>query len=267
MFEIAAETYDRFVGRYAPALARELIAYAGVQAGDTALDVGCGPGALTTELAVLLGAASVTGVEPSEPFAAAARSRLPEVRIEVARAESLPFDDGSFDRVLAQLVVNFLKDAPAGLSEMRRVCRPGGSISAAVWDYGGGMTMLRRFWDAVIETDPTAYGHNESRMHYSTPEELSGLWTATGLKSVTTKSVEVTASYTDFADLWAPFEQGVGPAGAYTITLDDEARSALRTRYHQILNVGEAPFTLPAKAWLVTGTLPTQPPAEAHLSD
>ena len=257
MFEIAADTYDRFVGRYAPALARELIAYAGVQAGDTALDVGCGPGALTTELASLLGAVNVAAAEPSGPFAEAARSRLPEVRIEIAPAESLPFDDASFDRVLAQLVVNFLKDAPAGLREMRRVCRPGGTISAAVWDYGGGMTMLRRFWDAVIETDPTAYGRHEGRMHYSTPEELSALWTETGLDSVTTKSVEVTASYTDFDDLWSPFEKGVGPAGAYTITLDEPARQALRDRYREILDVGQAPFTLTAKAWLATGTLPT----------
>lgn len=256
MFEIAADTYDRFVGRYAPALARKLVAYAGVQAGDTALDVGCGPGALTTELATLLGAAQVFAAEPSEPFANAARSRLPEVRIEIA-PESLPFEDASFDRVLAQLVVNFLKDAPAGLSEMRRACRPGGSISAAVWDYGGGMTMLRRFWDAVIETDPEAYGRHEGRMHYSTPEELAALWEETGLVDVRTTSVEVTASYENFDDLWAPFEKGVGPAGSYTITLDPPAREALRTRYRQILNVGSDPFTLTAKAWLTTGTLPT----------
>lgn len=257
MFEIAAETYDRFVGRYAPALARELIAYAGVQPGDTALDVGCGPGALATELVTLLGATNVVGVEPSAEFLAAARSRLPEVRIEQASAESMPFESDSFDRVLAQLVVNFLPDAPAGLREMRRVCRPGGTVSAAVWDYGGGMTMLRRFWDAVIETDPQAYGRHEARMRYSTPEDLTALWQETGLVDVQTKAVEVTAAYDDFEDLWSPFEKGVGPAGAYTITLDQQARAALHDRYQLILDVGTDAFTLPAKAWLCTGILPT----------
>jgi SAM-dependent methyltransferase len=257
MFRIAAETYDRFVGRYAPALGRALIAYAGVRPGDHALDVGCGPGALTTELVTLLGASSVAAAEPSEPFAAACRDRLPEVRVEVAAAEALPFESGSFDHALAQLVVNFMNDAPAGVGEMRRVTRPGGSVSAAVWDYAGEMTMLRRFWDAAIEADPAACDRHEGRMPHSSPETLTDLWTTTGLDDIQTSEAVVSASYDGFDDLWQPFEQGVGPAGAYTTSLDPGAREALKATFRDRLAVPDGgPFDLPARAWLVTGTVP-----------
>src|SRR4051794_32087806 len=128
---VAAEAYDRFVGRYSPALARELIATAGLAAPARAVDVGCGPGPLTTELAALLGAENVCACDPSPPFVEACRVRNPGVRVELAPAEALPFDDDAFDGALAQLVVNFMRDADAGLAQMRRVTRPGGAVAAA----------------------------------------------------------------------------------------------------------------------------------------
>src|ERR1700754_1811671 len=96
-FRVSAGVYDLWVGRYSAALAAELVAFAGVEPGMRALDVGCGPGALTKVLASRLGAAAVIGVEPSPQFAAAARQRLPGVDVREASAESLPFDDGCFD--------------------------------------------------------------------------------------------------------------------------------------------------------------------------
>src|SRR5262249_29188236 len=132
---------------------------------------------------------------------------------------------------LAQLVVNFMKDARAGVGEMRRVTQPGCAVSAAVWDYAGEMTMLRRFWDAVIEADPTADDHDEGRMAYTSPENLADLWATVGLRDVETSDAVVSASYDDFEDLWQPFEQGVGPAGAYTSTLDPAARARLKAAY------------------------------------
>ena len=150
-----------------------------------ALDVGCGPGALATELVAVLGAEHVAAVDPSPPFAEACRRRLPGVRVETASAEALPFDDGAFDRALAQLVVNFMTDPPAGVREMRRVTRAGGTVAAAVWDYAGEMTLLRRFWDAAVTLDPSAADRDEGRcMPYCTPSELGALWSAAGLTAV-----------------------------------------------------------------------------------
>ena len=81
-FRTSAGVYDRHVGRYGAALARELIAFAGPDSGTDVLDVGCGPGALTAELVGRLGSGAVAAVDPSEPFVAAARERFPDVRIE-----------------------------------------------------------------------------------------------------------------------------------------------------------------------------------------
>jgi SAM-dependent methyltransferase len=254
-FSVPAEAYDRWIGRYSPALARALIAAAGVQPGDRALDVGCGPGGLTTELVRSLGAGMVAAVDPSPSFAAACAARLPGADVREASAEALPFGDGTFDRVLAQLVVNFLADPATGLAEFARVARPGGTVAAATWDYAGDMTLLRAFWDAATALDARAAEQDEGRsMKLGTPDELTALWRACGLRDVVAAPAIVSADYTGFDDLWAPLESGVGPSGAYAAALPHDDRAALKDELRRRLDVGDAPFTLTARAWVVSGT-------------
>ncbi|MGH2714466.1 MAG: class I SAM-dependent methyltransferase [Thermoleophilaceae bacterium] len=256
-FRTSADAYDRHVGRYGSELAAALISASGVQPGQRALDVGCGPGALTAALAELLGRERVAAVDPSEPFAEACAARLPGVRVEVAAAEALPFGDGSFDASLSQLVVNFMSDAGAGVREMRRVTRPGGTVATAAWDYAGQMTLLRRFWDAARALDPTAASLDEGRcMRYCRPDELRVLWRDAGLRAVTTSTLTVEAGYDDFDDLWRPLEAGVGPSGAYAATLPPERRVRLRDELRRRLDVANNPFRLTARAWCVVGRVP-----------
>jgi SAM-dependent methyltransferase len=253
----AAESYDRHIGRYGRALARELVVAAGVRSGDRALDVGCGPGALTAELAAVLGAESVTAVDPSPQFAEACRRRLPGVSVDVATAEALPFDDAAFDNALAQLVVNFMRDPHAGVGEMRRVTGSGGTVAAAVWDYAGEMTLLRRFWDAAVALDPSAVEHDEGRsMPFCASGELEALWREAGLADVRGAAVVVPASYASFEDLWAPLERGVGPSGAYVASLAPARRMALKEELRRQLGVGEEPFELTARAFVAVGRVP-----------
>ncbi len=255
-FHTSAEAYDRHVGRYGGGLAHQLIALAGLEPGQRALDVGCGPGALTAALAELLGADSVAAVDPSAPFAEACAARV-GVRALVAPAEQLPFPDRSFDAALAQLVVNFMSDPPDGVREMGRVTRPGGAVAAAVWDYAGGMTLLRRFWDAAVAVDPDAVDRDEGRcMPYCRPDDLSDLWHGVGLEDVTVAPLVVEAEYAGFDDLWEPLETGVGPSGAYAASLAPEHRRRLRDELRRRLGVGEAPFRLSARAWGVAGRVP-----------
>ncbi|HEX7255577.1 MAG TPA: methyltransferase domain-containing protein [Gaiellaceae bacterium] len=251
MFRGPADVYDRFVGRYSPALARAMCDAARVRPGQRALDVGCGSGALVAALADAAGAANVAGVDPSEPFVEAARDRVPGARVVVGSAESLPFADGEFDVTLSQLVVNFLADPEQGLREMSRVTRPGGVVAGCVWDYGGGMTMLRTFWESAAALDPerATPQMEQHTMRFSTPEELGELWRSTGLDDVDVKPIVVEASYEDFDDLWAPFPTGVGPAGAYTAALDADAQARLRGEFARRLGEPEGPFSLTARAW------------------
>jgi SAM-dependent methyltransferase len=256
-FRASAEAYDRLVGRYGPPLAEALIAFAGVEAGARALDVGCGPGALTTALAAKLGAPNVSAVDPSEPFAEACRTRVPGAEVIVAQAESLPFADDQFDASLSQLVVNFMRDAKEGVRELARVTRPGGVVAACVWDYAGEMTLLRAFWDAAREVEPerAALADEGAVMSFCGDGDLGELWRAAGLQAVRTGSLVVTAAYADFDDLWSPLPTGVAPAGAFCASLDDDGRAALHAAYRSRLGVGEGPFELTARAWSVVGTV------------
>jgi SAM-dependent methyltransferase len=253
MFQASGDLYDRFVGRYGPALGDALLEFAGVRSGMRILDVGCGSGALAARAAELVGPGNVAAVDPSEPFVESCRTRVPDADVRVAAAESLPFADDSFDTVLSQLVVNFIGDAPKGVAEMARVAKPGGVVAACVWDYAVGMRMLRAFWDAASELDATAPDEG-AFMRNATPDELEELWVQGDLADVETSSLEVEAEYDDFDDLWTPFLAGIGPAGAYAASLEPDAQATLRERLSAKLGDPVGPFTLTARAWCVRGT-------------
>jgi SAM-dependent methyltransferase len=248
-FDVSADAYTRFMGRYSEPLAERFADLAGVRSGQRALDVGCGPGALTAELSGRLGAGEVCAVDPSESFAVAAGERLPGVAVSVATAERLPFPDGAFDAVLAQLVVHFMADPVAGLREMGRVTRRGGVVGACVWDHGGGRGPLTPFWRAVRELDPSAA--DESGLAGVGEGQLAALFGQAGLDGTDATTLTVRASYAAFGQWWQPFTLGVGPAGDYVVSLTARRRRLLRERCRELL--GEGPFDVSATAWAVTG--------------
>jgi ubiquinone/menaquinone biosynthesis C-methylase UbiE len=251
-FAVAGDKYDRFMGRYSRELAPRFIEFAGVDSGMAVVDVGCGPGALTERL-VRAGAKDIAAADPSEPFVAAATERPPGADIRLAAAEELPWEDDRFDAALSQLVVNFMRDADMGVSEMRRVVRPSGVVAACTWSYGEDMEMLRSFWDAARRLDSGAPDEG-STMRYRRVEELDELWRRVGLSDVKTDHLRVEMSYTGFDDLWEPFTFGVGPAGAYLAKLSQEQREQVRRELFNGLGGPSGPFTLSATACAVRGS-------------
>jgi len=249
-FDVAAEAYDRFMGRFSVRLAPGFADLAGVHAGERALDVGCGPGALTGVLVERLGADRVAAVDPSPPFVEAARARHPGVDVRASSAEALPFDDDAFDVVLAQLVVHFMADPVGGLAEMRRVARPGGVVAACVWDHAGDGGPLAAFWAAAREGDPGVA--DESHLPGARAGHLTELLGAAGLRDVLETSLIADLDQPTFEAWWAPFEGGVGPAGAYVAGLDPDAKVRLRESCRRRL--GDGPFSIPARAWAARGT-------------
>lgn len=248
-FAVAAEAYDRFMGRYSEPLAPQLVELAAISDGHRVLDVGCGPGALTAELARRLGPASVSAVDPSEPFVEAVRERHPEVDVRRAPAEDLPFAAEAFDAALAQLVVHFMQDPVAGLSEMARVTRPGGIVAASVWDHAGSQGPLSFFWEVARELE--AEVEDESGLPGTREGHLAELFTAAGLRDVDDAVLSITVEHPTFEDWWEPFTLGVGPAGAYVVSLGPDRLEELRERCRERLP--EPPFVVSAVAWAARG--------------
>lgn len=248
-FDVPADAYDRFMGRYSRTLAPQMADLAGIDGGQRALDVGCGPGALTSVLVDRLGADAVSAVDPSAPFVEAARARHPGVDVRLANAEALPFAEAAFDATLAQLVVHFMTEPVAGIAEMRRVTRPDGVVAACVWDHAGGLGPLGLFWRAAHELDRGVV--DEGRLPGAREGHLAELFRAAGLRAVEESTLQADLVHPTFDDWWEPFERGVGPAGAYVGTLDRQRREALRGRCRAEL--GDGPFEIPARAWAVRG--------------
>jgi SAM-dependent methyltransferase len=249
LFDVPGAAYGRFMGRYSEPLAVRFADWAGVRQGERVLDVGCGPGALTAVLAERLGAEAVTAVDPSPSFRRAVRERLPALDVRAASAEELPFPDGTFDHALAQLVVHFMSDPVAGLAEMRRVTRPGGTVATCVWDLAGERGPVSTVWRAALELDGSAA--TEANLPGARERDLVDISRAAGLVDVQQAELAVTVRHPSFEEWWEPYTLGVGPAGAYVAGLGEGPRARLRLRWRELLP--DAPFDITAVAWAARG--------------
>ena len=248
-FDVAATSYDRFMGRFSRPLSVEFADWVGVRPGQAALDVGCGPGALTEVLSDRLGAASVAAVDPSEPFVAAIRERLPDVVVMQASAEQLPFGDQTFDIAVAQLVVHFMTDPLLGVTELRRVTRTGGVVAVNVWDFEGGRSPHSTLFAALVSVVPDA--DDEAGRVGARRGDLAALLQQAGCRDIEQAELEVTVTSPTFEDWWEPYTLGVGPAGAQLAALDAATRESVRRRCRELFESG--PITTTATAWAAKG--------------
>ncbi|HEX9853780.1 MAG TPA: class I SAM-dependent methyltransferase [Acidimicrobiia bacterium] len=249
--------YDAFMGRWSLPAARAFISWLDPPQQARWLDVGCGSGAVLAAIAGAAAPAGLSGVDPSPGFVEAARRRLgedPDLRL--GSAGNLPFEADSFDVVVSGLVLNFVPDPAAALTEMRRVAAPLGTVSAFVWDYADGMEYLRTFWDAAAAVDPEAASLDEAtRFPLCRPGALGALFEAGGLNEVATSAVRVPTVFADFADYWNPLLSGQGPAPGYVASLDEATRHHLRQRLDTTLpRSPDGTIHLSARAWCATGT-------------
>src|SRR5262249_40604606 len=138
-------------------LAPLLIRFGGLSDGDRVLDVGCGTGSLTFTLPEIANVATVTGIDLTEGFVefARARNKDPRINFDQGDARVLTFADNSFDRAFSMLVLQFIPDAARAVAEMCRIVKPGGTVTAAVWDAHGGTPHTRMVWDIAATLDPS----------------------------------------------------------------------------------------------------------------
>jgi SAM-dependent methyltransferase len=256
MFSLG-EAYERFMGRWSRVLAPRLVEFAGVRDGDAVVDVGSGTGALTSAVVAAAPSSRVVGIDASAPYVAFAQAQYASalVRFEVGDAQRLPLADGSADRTLSLLILNFIPDPAKAIREMARVTRAGGTVAAAVWDYREGMEMLRVFWDEAIALRPDMDARDERHMPLSSDGDLPTLWRAQGLEDVSSEALTIETRFSSFDDYWLPFLAQQGPAGAYVGMLADADREQLRLRLRtRLLGEGpDRPITLRARAWAARG--------------
>jgi len=248
-FAVAAEAYDRYIGRYSRELAPRFLAFADVPSGPV-VDLGCGPGCLTELLAARFGASSVGAVDTSEPFVAACRQRVPGADIRPAPVEHLPFGDRAFGAAVSQLVLSFVGDTAQMAAEIRRVVRPGGITAACTFD-ADGFAVVRTLWDAARRFDPAA--PDDATLPFRRMHELTELWTRSGFREVGTAVIEIEAKYSDFEDFWSPFAFGIGPAGHYLMAQPEARRDAIRHACFELLGKPRGRFSLPARVLAVRG--------------
>ena len=248
-FDVAADAYDRFMGRYSRLLSPQLADFAGVRSGQRVLDVGSGPGALTAELVARVGSSAVAAIDPSASFVAAARERLPGVEVVQESAEQLPYPELTFDATVAQLVVHFMPDPNRGLVEMARVTRRDGVVAACVWDHAGDLGPLGLFWRPARALDPGV--DDESRLPGVRQGHLTELFETAGLREVEETVLWARVEHASFEAWWEPFMNGVGPAGAYLASLGPDRQIELRDACRAMVPM--VPFVVTARAWAARG--------------
>jgi SAM-dependent methyltransferase len=255
----SGNAYEPYVGRWSRLVARQFVTWLGVPPNKNWLDVGCGTGALCE---VILDSASprqVNGIDPSDGFVSFARHNVTDKRatFQVGDAQKLPVADGSFDAVVAGLVMNFIPDQSKAISEMKRASRPNGIVGAYVWDYASGMQMMRYFWDAAVALNSSAASLDEGqRFPLCHPDPLATLFQDAGLADVTVRPIDVPTIFKNFDDYWTPFLGGQAPAPGYCISLTDDRRTELRERIRFNLPIKtDGSIRLTARAWAVRGTV------------
>jgi SAM-dependent methyltransferase len=249
--------YEPYVGRWSRLVAREFLLWLAIPSSTRWLDVGCGTGALSETIRAQTSPADVHGIDPSEGYLALAREQVrdPRVHFEIGDARQLPAATAAYDVVVSGLVLNFIPDLGAGIAEMVRATKPGGTVAAYVWDYAGKMELMRYFWDAAVALKPEARERDEGRRFpICQPELLRNLFGEAGLHQVEVRAIEVPTHFRNFDDYWSPFLGGQFPAPEYAMSLSEADRAALRERIRATLPFSEGgAIRLMARAWAVRG--------------
>ena len=250
--------YESYVGRWSRRVAQVFIDGLGPAPGARWVDVGCGTGAVTETILSRAEPASVVGIDPSEAFIGFARERVTDPRASFAIGDGadLPLPDDVVDVAVSGLVLNFVADPVAMLAEMRRVTGARGTVAIYVWDYAGGMEIMRHFWDTAIEQDEAVRDKAENlQFEICAPDPLREAFAAAGMADATVEPIDIPTVFRDFDDYWQPFLMATAPAPRHAMSLSDEDREDLRRRLQARLPTEpDGSIHLTARAWTARAT-------------
>lgn len=255
----SSHAYEQYVGRWSRQVAQAFLRWLALRQRLAWADIGCGTGALASAILTACEPSAVHGIDSSQDFVFHARQRIrdPRARLERGDATHLPWDADAFDATVSGLVLNFVRDHDAMVCEMARVTKPGGTVAAYVWDYAGGMQMMRHFWDAAIAVSPhDATLDQAERFPLCRPEPLQALFGRAGLTSVTVCALDIPTVFQNFEDFWRPFLGRTGAAPTYLASVSGDVRERIRRYLKARLTVTQdGPIALSARAWAVQGVV------------
>ena len=256
----SGDVYEQYVGRWSRLVAVEFLAWLDVGTGSSWGDVGCGTGVLAEGILSRSDPVSILATDRAAGFVRAARERFQDDRVQfsVGDARALAWKSNACDATVSGLVLNFVSDPKAMAAEMVRVTRPGGIVAVYVWDYAGGMQMMRHFWDAAVEINPQDSRLDQAeRFPICQPAPLETLFQEAGLEAVNVRAIDIVTVFRDFDDYWNPFlgKQGAAPTylASLSSVLQDRIREALRVR---LPTASDGSIRLNARAWAVQGNVP-----------
>ena len=248
--------YEQMMGKWSQLAGSVFLDWLQAPAGLSWVDIGCGNGAFTEKLIQTCAPSAVCGIDPAPGQLSYARQRdaCRMADFQEGSAMALPYANNSFDSAVMALVLFFVPEPAKGVSEMLRVVRPGGSVSAYVWDLlEGGFPLadVQAHMRAMGLTPMLPPSPEVSRM-----TELHRTWVEAGMESVRVTEIKVERQFTDFDDYWntALLGSSVGPAIKAMQASDYETlRSGVRQRLHI---AAEGQIVVTARANAVTGRKP-----------
>lgn len=232
-----AAAYEAFMGRWSRAAGSIFLDWIAPPKNACWLDVGCGTGVFTELIVDTAAPAAVSAVDPTHVQIERARRQPVGQRadFQVADAQALPFPDEAFDLVVAALAINFIPDRTKALSEMRRVGRTGGTVAGFVWDFSG-----ERSPGSLLRTGLHAIGIGVADLPGSADSGLDALrvlFESASLEQVSTTTIDVTMSFSNFDDLWREQTLNFGPRGKIVAALPEAERARLSNAARSSLRV------------------------------
>lgn len=255
----SGDSYEQYVGRWSRRVAPEFLHWLALPRGLVWADIGRGTGALLSAILTICEPSAIHGVDVSNEFLAQARRYIndPRARFDNGSATSLPWNADAFDATVSGLVLNFVQDHESMAREMMRITKPGGLVAAYVWDYAGGMQMMRHFWDAAVAISPhDARLDQAERFPLCHPAPLQTLLENAGLRGVTVVAIDIPTVFESFDEYWAPFLGRVGAAPTYLSSVSDQVRERIRLELKaRLAPAHDGRIALSARAWAVKGII------------
>ncbi|HVI33413.1 class I SAM-dependent methyltransferase [Phenylobacterium sp.] len=257
-----AEMQEALDRQLAP-LGRAAMAALGPKPGERLLDIGCGAGQTTLELAAAVApGGEVVGFDISRPLLEVARARPAAAGVSFLEgdAQTHPFEPASFDGAFSRFGVMFFADPPAAFANIRRALKPGGRLAFVCWRPPAENPIMTAPMAAAAQhlpaPAPPADPHAPGPFAFADPERVRGILAAAGFEAVTISPHDEAVGGGDLRTA-VGLSLRIGPLGMM-LRENPDKRDAVVAAVREALTAYDGPegVKLPSATWIVSATVP-----------